>query len=190
MNFVTIEELIKDGERREMFRAASKKYREELKQNPIEWELHKQRANNHNKEQRKNNPEFQKRERKSHSRWYEDNIESARESSNKWRLLTKTQVLLHYSNGVIQCSCCGELEIDFLTMDHVDNRKKWNHPKGFTGNRIYSWLKKNNYPEGFKVSCFNCNIARAYKRNNGICPHQKTKDKLLIVANERSIELK
>lgn len=190
MNFVTIDELMKEGKRREVFRTSSKKYKDALKKDPVKWKLYKQKESDYNKEQRKNNPEFIKKAKQAHDRWYQDNNLLARESSNKSRMLTKVQVLMHYSNGVIQCSCCGELEIDFLTMDHVENRKKWNHGVGFTGNRIYSWLKKNNYPEGFKVSCFNCNIARAFKRNNGVCPHQRTKDKLLKVVNERSNELK
>ena len=36
---------------------------------------------------------------------------------------------------------------------------------------IYSWLIRNNYPEGFQVLCYNCNLGKAH--NNGICPHKK-----------------
>ena len=41
------------------------------------------------------------------------------------------------------------------------------------GHRMYVWIIKNNFPEGFQVLCHNCNMARSYPRNGGICPHQK-----------------
>jgi len=68
-----------------------------------------------------------------------------------------------------KCECCGETEIDFLAIDHVngDGNK---HRKTFKGS-IYQWLKKNNYPSvGFRVLCHNCNMATRYGR---ICPHKR-----------------
>jgi hypothetical protein len=40
------------------------------------------------------------------------------------------------------------------------------------GVRFYSWLRRNNYPEGYQVLCFNCNIAKGLY---GVCPHQAAK---------------
>jgi len=45
------------------------------------------------------------------------------------------------------------------------------------GNGLPYWLKKNNWPEGFQVLCYNCNSA---KRVDGICPHQKNKLTLVV----------
>jgi len=131
-------------------------------------------------EYRKNYKEEQKIINKN---WREDNKEKIKEDRQKNKEkknayykqhsnLTKKQAFLHYSNGVIQCACCGELEEDFLTLDHIDGRKKWNHNKSFVGGKLYAWLVKNNYPDGFQVLCYNCNCA---KGKLGICPHQNKK---------------
>lgn len=82
-------------------------------------------------------------------------------------------VLQHYSRDVPQCACCGELIYDFLTMDHVDGKKKWNHDLSYGGRKLYRWLINNNFPDGFQVLCCNCNFARSRRNCNGICPHQK-----------------
>lgn len=37
---------------------------------------------------------------------------------------------------------------------------------------ITLWLKKNNYPPGFRVLCMNCNFSLGMR---GYCPHQKEK---------------
>jgi hypothetical protein len=76
--------------------------------------------------------------------------------------------LQKYSIGGIQCSCCGEKEIRFLCIDHV-NGGGTKHRESIGRSNTYMWLKKNNYPKGFQVLCANCNMA---KRENGICPHK------------------
>jgi hypothetical protein len=76
-----------------------------------------------------------------------------------------------------KCECCGESILDFLAIDHINGdgsikRKRGEH---FTGDKMYRWLKKNNYPEGLRVLCHNCNWG-AYV-NGGVCPHKnKTKE--------------
>ena|SRR5208282_747854 len=83
----------------------------------------------------------------------------------------------HYSTTIIpSCVCCGEQTILFLTIDHINNngaeeRKLINHGKnGRAGSAFYSWLKRQNYPEGYQLMCYNCNMGRY--RNGGICPHK------------------
>ena len=70
-----------------------------------------------------------------------------------------------------RCSCCGESEPAFLTIDHVDgNGNKHRHEVGRRGGSdFYRWLKQKHYPGGFQVMCFNCNFA---KHLLGRCPHQ------------------
>jgi len=89
---------------------------------------------------------------------------------HKKQLLIKKQVFIHYSNGVVQCACCGELEYEFLTIDHINGKKEHGHDQGMTGGRLYSWLMENNFPDGFQVLCMNCNWAKGHF---DICPHQK-----------------
>lgn len=94
---------------------------------------------------------------------------SSKERVKRWRIRLKKEVLSHY--GGPKCVCCGETGIEFLTFDHIAQDGNA-HRKviGQKGRRIYLWLKENNYPPGFQILCYNCNIARHW--NNGICPHQ------------------
>lgn len=66
------------------------------------------------------------------------------------------------------CKCCGETEVAFLQIDHINNDGA-DHRRtvGYAG--IYGWLKTRNYPPGFQVLCANCNSAKSCY---GICPHQ------------------
>jgi hypothetical protein len=83
-------------------------------------------------------------------------------------------VISHY--GGYKCVCCGETEKLFLTLDHINDdgaahRRSINPsaPRQATSERLCSWLRDNNFPPGFQVLCFNCNIG---KHRNGVCPHQ------------------
>lgn len=87
----------------------------------------------------------------------------------KRRLKIKLEVLKHYSDNKLMCSCCGIGNDVLLTIDHVEGRKKFKHDKSRRGQFLYSWLKRNNYPKGFDVLCFNCNFASG---NLGFCPHK------------------
>lgn len=68
------------------------------------------------------------------------------------------------------CKCCGETNIEFLEMDHIENNGNEHRKKDKKSCNLYSWLKSNNYPKGFQVLCCNCNWG---KRFLGICPHCK-----------------
>ncbi len=85
------------------------------------------------------------------------------------RAKTKELVISHYCNGDIKCACCGEKTYSFLTVDHISGGGT-KHRKNLNGETIYHWLKKNNYPEGYQILCFNCNCG-SYM-NNDICPHK------------------
>lgn len=71
-----------------------------------------------------------------------------------------------------KCDCCGIDNIEFLTIDHPNNDGAI-HRKTLRGlgTTFYAWLKKNEYPEGFRVLCFNCNCSRG---GYGYCPHEKS----------------
>lgn len=83
--------------------------------------------------------------------------------------LCRLEMLEHYSNGKLLCACCGESNYDFLTLDHMDGGGV-KHRKEVGASNLPNWLKKNDYPEGYQVLCYNCNCGR--QRNAGICPHQ------------------
>lgn len=79
----------------------------------------------------------------------------------------RLQVLIHYSSNPPQCKCCNENIIQFLSIDHINGGGN-KHRKESKIGYIYSWLIKNNFPEGFQVLCHNCNMAKGYY---GECPH-------------------
>jgi hypothetical protein len=91
-------------------------------------------------------------------------------TKEKWYKNLKYNVMKHYSVPIPHCKCCGENELEFLTIDHIyNNGKEHRKSLGSGGKSLYDWLKKNNYPEGYDVLCMNCNMN---KRFNEICSHQ------------------
>ena len=84
----------------------------------------------------------------------------------------RIDALNNYSDGTEpHCMCCGEKEIKFLCIDHI-NGGGVKHRKQIKGGNIYLWLKKNNYPSGFRTLCHNCNSAFGFY---GECPHNESK---------------
>jgi hypothetical protein len=78
-------------------------------------------------------------------------------------------VLEHYGDS--RCQCCGESGDAFLTIDHIHGGGR-KHRKEIRVD-FYAWLMRNNYPDGFRVLCMNCNWAM---RAGKLCPHQKEKN--------------
>jgi len=93
----------------------------------------------------------------------------------KSRQESKIKVFSGYSNGTPRCNCCGFSNIDGLSIDHIEGRKKAGHSKKFLAHDLRMWLKRKReltgrWPSGYQVLCFNCNCA---KRDNEICPHRE-----------------
>jgi hypothetical protein len=95
------------------------------------------------------------------------------------RAALRLEVLSHYGvNGVPECQCCGERILEFLGIDHIEGGGS-KHKKEIKIT-LYRWLKKHNFPEGFRDLCHNCNQALgAY----GYCPHQKNRRAELVSEN-------
>lgn len=85
----------------------------------------------------------------------------------------RSDVYFHYGN---KCSCCGETNSLFLTLDHVNNdganhrRTLYGETQKASWSSFYKWIIENDYPKSIQLLCANCNLGKA--RNNGICPHQ------------------
>lgn len=86
----------------------------------------------------------------------------------------KLKVFTHYGGNPPRCNCCGEMEFDFLTIDHK-NEDGAKHRRNVNQARIYKDLIDNSFPEGYQILCINCNFARSFPHNKGICPHKKVK---------------
>lgn len=94
---------------------------------------------------------------------YRDYVESKRPrirtTRRKWERRVREEAVAHYGK---ECACCGEEQLEFLNVEPVRNRGR----KKTTA----WWLKKNGYPKGFRVYCFNCTTARGLY---GHCPHER-----------------
>lgn len=80
--------------------------------------------------------------------------------------LRRLRVLDHYGHA---CACCHVTDKEFLTVDHINNDGK-EHRKAIKDLNINQWLVRHNFPEGFQLLCYNCNLA---KGRYGYCPHDK-----------------
>lgn len=90
--------------------------------------------------------------------------------SRKYRKEIRLETLKAYGGNIPVCKCCDESTIEFLCIDHIDgggNRERQEKEKN-GGYSWYSYLKKNNWPDGFRVLCHNCNSSLGYY---GYCPH-------------------
>ncbi len=80
--------------------------------------------------------------------------------------------LVHYSGDPPHCQCPGGCDVtfmEFLSIDHIDGGGR-QHRLEIKGGNIYRWLRKNNYPKGYRVLCMNCNFSFG---KYGRCPHCK-----------------
>ena len=93
----------------------------------------------------------------------------ARKNKVRTRAYTRERrlkCLLSYSNNKVECNCCGESTLEFMSIDHI-NGGGYKHKKSIGGD-MYGWLIRNNFPKGFQVLCHNCNLAKGFY---GACPH-------------------
>jgi len=111
--------------------------------------------------------------RKRRQRMADDPKYVLKEKHRMQRYMKKLRIdaLVHYSNGQPKCFCCGETILIFLGIDHLDRKMK--RVTGH-GRSLYMWLRKYNYPRGFRVLCHNCNMAHGVL---GYCPHELEEDK-------------
>ena len=109
--------------------------------------------------------------------WHQANPDKQAGYMKKYNLKLKRQVMDAYGGC---CACCGETELVFLTIDHIEDngaehRRELGAKRtdggrwGSAGAPTYRWLRDNEFPEGFQVLCANCNCGRYW--NGGLCPH-------------------
>lgn len=101
-----------------------------------------------------------------------NNPEKIKVSQRKSQQKTKRIVFEHYSKNsdYAVCACCKEKEFTFLVIDHINGggtQQRKTIPGGIS---FYTWLKKNNFPDGFQILCHNCNMSKHL--NKGTCVHQ------------------
>lgn len=125
----------------------------------------------------RNRPETKERAQKKYKEYREDNCiwQKRYRDKNKEKLIAynkkyregfKKKVLDHYG---AKCSCCGDAHIEFLSVDHIGGGGA-RHRKEIGSGGLYRWLVNNNFPPGFRILCFNCNLSRGHF---GYCPHER-----------------
>lgn len=100
------------------------------------------------------------------------NLDRIADMRRKRRIALRQETMNHYGGAI--CACCGENDLRFLTIDHINNdgaiiRKRFGNRCG--GTYTYELLRRLNWPDGIQVLCWNCNCGRAM--NNGVCPHKE-----------------
>lgn len=94
-------------------------------------------------------------------------LRSSRLSSKVYRQNLRSEAIAAYGGA---CVCCGEVETEFLSFDHVEGGgKKHRAAIGGSGQQLYRWLKQHEYPSVVRLLCHNCNQAFGLY---GYCPHQ------------------
>jgi len=108
-------------------------------------------------------------------KYYAKNRERENARTREINRRNRITIIGHYSDDKFACNCCGEKEMRFLTVDHIagGGRQHLKSLRMMGGSSFYYWLLKNNFPKGYQILCFNCNMGRA--KNGGLCPHRDLK---------------
>ncbi len=102
---------------------------------------------------------YYKNNRSRYRQYYIDHADRHNKNVKKCRGGIKLKVINHYGG---KCTCCGEAELIFLTIDHINGGGR-RHRKEKGGLHFYIWLIHNNSPRGFQVLCWNCNYLKYIK---------------------------
>ncbi len=85
------------------------------------------------------------------------------------RVVAKAEMVAAYGGA---CACCGEKELVFLSLDHIDGAGAA-HRRSFgdnAGRKILQELKAAGWPtDKYRVLCMNCQFGTRFGRT---CPHQ------------------
>lgn len=111
---------------------------------------------------------------------YGKNPTRAKRVQKEYRDRIKAEVISVYGGF---CACCGEDEIAFLSLDHIEPLFRSQRTRG--GSAWYQELLKAGYPPGLQVLCYNCNLA---KGTGDECPHRLiVRGKLMLVNAPRDL---
>lgn len=75
----------------------------------------------------------------------------------------KIDVLEHYGGGKLACVRCGFSDIRALTLDHVNGNGADDRKLRGSGGRLYFYLRRFGYPEGYQTLCMNCQFIKAHE---------------------------
>ncbi len=135
-------------------------------------EKNKEQFNKWQRENYKKNPEkHNKQNMETYYRHHKEYRLKARIYTKNRTIKEKLIVFNHYSKGKNCCELCGTTDKDVLSVDHI-NGGGVKHRKDMKGSHIEHWLIKNNFPDGFRILCMNCQF-KERKRKNQFNPTNK-----------------
>lgn len=98
------------------------------------------------------------------NKWVDNNRQHLRKYQQAWGQKIKCEVLSYYSvDNIPICEKCLEkgirvTDLNLLSIDHIyGGGSKHRKSLNMRGRNFYSWLKRNNYPDGYRVLCLSCN---------------------------------
>ena len=113
------------------------------------------------------NPEKWKEYRKRYYRENHTKIRSYMKERLKNLRYEALTILAKKYGTDIECQCCGEKKIDFLTIDHIVPICKMKE-KRLDSQTLLLAIVKYKKIDNYRVLCYNCNLG---KRSNNVCPH-------------------
>lgn len=123
----------------------------------------KQYYQEHKEEAKAYSQEHKEEKRVSMVLWRQENKGKLREYKQRSRLSLKVAIFTHYGKGKCACVKCGESRLACLSIDHCNGRKAAGDDRTLTGENIYYWLRKQDYPEGYQTLCMNCQWVKRYE---------------------------
>ena len=111
--------------------------------------------------------------------WDEPTRAKRRATERKRKQRRRIQVLSHYCGGNPPfCACCKDPNVEFLCLDHTDGGGNIHRQsisksgKKCLGSFMFEWIVINDFPDGFRVLCHNCNSSISLY---GYCPHNEAR---------------
>lgn len=99
------------------------------------------------------------KERKEYGKKYSaEHREKINAYAKAWNAKRRLDVIGHYGG---KCAFCGDKNSNHLAIDHINNDGA-EHRRSIGRKLIYTWLQKNNYPNGFQVLCHTHNQEKCF----------------------------
>lgn len=108
-------------------------------------------------------------------RWAKKNPEKVKATHRKRYVKDKKEIMSRLGN---KCVCCGEAELEFLSLDHINNDGHLDRKvTGCSGVSFYAYLlRKVEFLEEkiktLRILCMNCHISIS-KDVNSVCVHKR-----------------
>ncbi len=87
-----------------------------------------------------------------------------RGKAKEQHIALKQEVLTYYGGGTCGCVKCAETRIACLSIDHIHGHghRERKARKLDSTHQFYTWLKNNNFPEGYQTLCMNCQFVKRF----------------------------